>query len=291
MNKLFSLVILFSILSCGQNIKLEDEISLPSKIEETSGLLWNGNDLITHNDSGGKNKLYIVNSNTGDVIRSVKIKGIKNIDWEDITQDDTHIYIADTGNNSGNRTDLVIHKISKNDFYNNNEVEAEQIYFKYKHQKINSVFSGKNNFDCEAITIYNDQILLLSKNWSDYKTQVYLLPTKQGNYELSPISVIDVNCLITGVDYDIESNRLIATAYNEDYESFLIEFMDVLSRSASFKKINLTPVLDYVNQIEAIAFKNSNEVFITRENNKKKVQGTKYEHKEKLFLFDISNLQ
>ena len=37
----------------------------------------------------------------------------ENVDWEDITQDETHIYIADFGNNNGNRTDLKIYKILK----------------------------------------------------------------------------------------------------------------------------------------------------------------------------------
>ncbi|MGY5351372.1 hypothetical protein ACXGQW_02160 [Wenyingzhuangia sp. IMCC45533] len=289
MKYLYSLFILFSVLGSAQEVELVEKTSLPKKIKETSGLLWDGKNLITHNDSNGKAKLYVVDEKKGSIKRVVKVKGVKNIDWEDLAQDDTHIYIADTGNNSGYRSNLVIHKISKKDFYKGDEVVSEKIYFNYKNQQINNKSKGKNNFDCEAITICDNKILLMSKNWENYRTDVYTLPTLPGNYSIAPISTLKVNCLITGMDYHKESKKLVAIAYDKNQKSYLIEFDDIASGFNSFSKINLTPLLNDANQIEGVAFKDKNEVYITRERNSKKVKGHKYKHKEKLFLFKLKS--
>jgi len=74
---------------------------LPSNIVESSGAIIFNNRLITHNDSGGENKLFEVDLTTQQVARTVTISNATNIDWEDITQDDTFIYIGDFGNNNG----------------------------------------------------------------------------------------------------------------------------------------------------------------------------------------------
>jgi hypothetical protein len=49
--------------------------------------------------------------------KKIKLNGVKNNDWEELTQDKTHFYLGDFGNNaSGNRTDLTIYKIAKTHF-------------------------------------------------------------------------------------------------------------------------------------------------------------------------------
>ena len=78
---------------------------LPKSVSETSGLESYGNYLITHNDSGDKSKLYVISS-SGKKLIEIKINNIENNDWEDITSDSDHLYIADIGNNSGTRKNL-----------------------------------------------------------------------------------------------------------------------------------------------------------------------------------------
>ncbi len=83
-------------------------------IAETSGLVFFDNRLITHNDSGGMNALYEINTGTGNISRTVTIQNATNVDWEDICTDNDYIYIGDFGNNNGNRTNLKIYKVIEN---------------------------------------------------------------------------------------------------------------------------------------------------------------------------------
>ena len=52
----FILILLFNYSPIFSQIKIE-EITLPKKIKETSGLEYIGNNFITHNDSGDDPKL------------------------------------------------------------------------------------------------------------------------------------------------------------------------------------------------------------------------------------------
>lgn len=76
------------------------------KIDEASGIaasatlpgyFW------THNDSGGKNEVYLLDSK-GKLVSSVKLKGCFNRDWEDIAENigpggKHYVYVGDIGNN------------------------------------------------------------------------------------------------------------------------------------------------------------------------------------------------
>ena len=87
-------------------------IELPKKIDETSGLASFGDHFLTLNDSGGKATLYPFNKK-GERLGKHKIEGAINRDWEDIAQDSTHFYIADTGNNLATRKDLTIYIVNQ----------------------------------------------------------------------------------------------------------------------------------------------------------------------------------
>ena len=88
--------------------------SLPRVLNETSGLIFYKGLLWTINDSGGKNVVYGFDFN-GEIQHEIEIKDAKNNDWEEIAQDEKHIYIGDFGNNNGMRKDLKIYKIKKKD--------------------------------------------------------------------------------------------------------------------------------------------------------------------------------
>ncbi len=90
-------------------------IALPKAVEETSGLATVGEDFVTHNDSGDDALLYRINKQ-GELIDTYPILGAINRDWEDLAQDDSIYYIADTGNNHRKRKDLTIYRLTK-DFH------------------------------------------------------------------------------------------------------------------------------------------------------------------------------
>ena len=83
--------------------EIVSKIVLPKIINETSGLEFYNNNFITHNDSGGEPSLYVFNE-MGEVIETIGLDKnpdfeIENNDWEDITNDNEYLFVADTGNN------------------------------------------------------------------------------------------------------------------------------------------------------------------------------------------------
>ena len=138
---------------------LTEKFDLPKKVNETSGLIFYNNQIITHNDSGGKPKLYVLDTLNGRVVRTVTVLNAVNEDWEEIAQDNDDIYIGDFGNNRGSRRDLKIYKISKTDFLQNDTISAKTIDFSLSDQ-VNFDASKKNNFDIEAVVAVDDLSLI-----------------------------------------------------------------------------------------------------------------------------------
>ena len=125
--KNFYLLIVLILLSCSDKVSMQEfdsaeiikTIVLPKTINETSGLEFYNKNFITHNDSGDGPSLYVFNEN-GDLIKTLDLNKnsnfeIENNDWEDIASDDEYLFVADTGNNFGNRDNLNIIRISKKD--------------------------------------------------------------------------------------------------------------------------------------------------------------------------------
>ena len=130
---LFASFLLVTLSACTTNKLPEGAIELSKKIDETSGLASFENNFLTLNDSGGKPALYSFNAK-GDLLETHKIDGAINRDWEDIAQDSTHFYIADTGNNYATREDLTVYIVTR-DFKLKDSIKinyASQTNFKKK---------------------------------------------------------------------------------------------------------------------------------------------------------------
>ena len=287
MKLLAFLFLLYTPIMYSQSFMIKEKIKLSKKVEETSGIVLIDNEILTFNDSGGKPELYVINPKSGKIKRTIAIKNAKNVDWESITQDVDHVYIGDTGNNYGNRKNLVIYKIKKSDLKSDKSVIASKINFSYDDQTSFEIKKHNNNFDCESITIYKNKLLLFTKNWVNHRSNIYTIPVTEGTFVAKKTNVLNINCLLTSVDYNAATNSLIATAYNKEYEAFLILVKNFSLTSSSFIKMDLTPVLSYANQVEGVAWKNNNEIYITREASKKKLGKNKYTHKQKLLRITL----
>ena len=254
---LILLCALFSLVACTTAQLPEGAIELPKKIDETSGLASFGDYFLTFNDSGGKATLYPFNKK-GERLGKYKIEGAINRDWEDIAQDSTHFYIADTGNNYATRKDLTIYIVNQA-FKLEDSIRvnyASQTKFEKK---------KKNKYDAETLIAYGDSLLIFSKNRKSRKTQLYAFPKKAGSYSLEKLRSFEVNALITGGDYDAASRRLILTGYLPDYtqyifkaENFQLKQLEevVLERY----QLPLSPA-----QIEAVKILEDGSVWITSE--------------------------
>jgi hypothetical protein len=68
-----------------------------------------------HNDSGNPAALYAI-TREGELIREYAVDGAPNVDWEDLATDDAgHLYVADVGNNGGQRKEVHVYRIDEPD--------------------------------------------------------------------------------------------------------------------------------------------------------------------------------
>lgn len=239
---------------------------LENAVAETSGLIvWN-HQLWTHNDSGGSNEIFALDTIDGHIVNSIPLIGTVNNDWEEISQDKDFIYIGDFGNNiSGNRTNLKILRVSKNSILADSPI-IDTLHFSYPDQ-IDFTHLGVNStdFDCEAFVVSEDSIYLFTKQWISEKTSVYSLPKTPGTYVANYKSTLDVQGLITGSVY-LESRNLIALCgYSNTMQPFvylLYDFKDFEFSLANKRKIVLS--LPF-HQVEAITSTDGLKYYVSNE--------------------------
>ena len=247
-----------------ENAVILETIVLPKVINETSGLEIINEVFITHNDSGGEPSLYFFNLN-GEIINSIKLEEesfweIYNNDWEDITADKDYIFIADTGNNFGNRDNLNIIKVRTSDF----SVESK-IDISYEDQQT-FLPRPKHKYDAEALFLIEDKIAVLSKDRSNLFTDLYLID-KESNSKQALESKItyNVNSLITGGDYNKDMSLLALVSYNSRGNQFLILFENFNLDNLAEKKFRKFKIPLERAQIEAIKIIDNNTFWITSE--------------------------
>ena len=193
--------------------------ALPPELNENSGMIWYNGYLWTINDSGGDPFIFIVDTATGNIIRHIELSGAENVDWEEITQDESYVYVGDIGNNAGDRKDLRIYKISKSDLHKT-IVVPEIIEFGYADQTDYAPALYNTPFDCEAMISAGDTLYLFTKNWTGSHTSIYAIPAQQGNYMAANIGTLKVGGQITASSYTTGNKCLYLLGY-KDYIPFL----------------------------------------------------------------------
>jgi len=265
--KKIPLILLIVCFSCNEDsienyieAEILTTIELPKEINETSGLEIINNNFITHNDSGGNPILYEFNQE-GVIINRFNINdgsgyNLENVDWEDLGADGEYLYIADTGNNFGNRKDLKLITVDPS----SNFQAVNEISISYKDQE-SFLPKLRHKFDAEGLAIIDDQIALFSKDRDSLNTDIYFIPSNGG--PLSSINTFSVNALITGADYDKDLGLLALISYDSDGNQYIILFKNFNPKGKnSFKKFRIP--IDK-SQMESIKIINKNEFWITSE--------------------------
>ena len=248
-------------ISFPNNGAIELKYRLSDTIKESSGLIYMDNQLWTHNDSGNEAKLYQIDTNSGEILKTVTINNASNIDWEDISYDDNYIYIGDFGNNNGDRSDLKIYKIVRDELNTEDSIDAEVINFNYSDQ----TQLGDRDFDCEAMVVHKDKLYLFSKDWNDFQTRLYVLDTQAGTQTANYIESFNIQGLVTGATFNSELNTLLLSTYSTrlnvsiwSFSNFNNNFFDGES-----KQLILTPPLQA--QVEGITFIDNNHLYLSSE--------------------------
>ena len=231
---------------------------LHEDLHESSGLVYWDGSLWTHNDSRD-NTLYRVDPASGKISGKVILAGEENTDWEDMAQDRDHIYIADVGNNSGSRKDLHILRIAKNSL-GKGKPDIDRISFTYEGQEDFTSRPQLTDFDCEAMLVQRGEIFLFTKEWITAGTSVYTLPASPGHHVARKVASYQVDGLITGADVSADGSRIILCGYTALIQPFLYILEDPSGGSLQRIPLNLP-----YHQVEGIAIKSANEVFLTNE--------------------------
>jgi len=243
--------------------------TLASAVNESSGLLYTGGSVWTHNDSGNPAVLFRVDSTSGQVLQQVSISNFTNTDWEDLAASAQYVYIGDFGNNNGDRRDLRILRVAKSDLgASATTATAQAVNFSYPDQTDFTPRSNAHDFDCEAFFFANDSLHLFTKNWVDLQTRYYTVPATPGTHVAHLKGTFNVNGLVTAADLNPAGSTAALLGYNATNGT---TFMWLLSgfQAAGYLKANKRrielPSALLIGQGEGMCFVKNGRIFISNE--------------------------
>jgi len=183
------------------------------KLREASGLaksslypaiLW------SHNDSENPPQIFALDT-AGRVLRVFEVQGAENVDWEDIATDpEGNLYIADTGDNSRERSSVTVYRIHEPDPYSPRaSAKVEGIY--------RLQYPGGKRFDAEAVYWRDGYIYLLNKTRSFLDaTTVYRFRVSTATDEAATLEPVDSRNdlhVVTAADYSRPLGRMAFLSY------------------------------------------------------------------------------
>jgi len=142
----------------------QTDFILPSELSEISGLEKLTDSLLVAINDGGNEPLIYVLDFTGKIIAKKEVANATNIDWEALAIDQKYVYIGDFGNNLNERKDLCIYRISRNSILNEEPLIAEKMTIHYREQNQFPPEQASRYFDAEAMTFFEGQLWVFTKN-------------------------------------------------------------------------------------------------------------------------------
>ena len=168
---------------------------MPRYINETSGLEYYKDYLVTHNDSGNEPVIYYLDRE-GRFSFKRSFDSLTNHDWEDLTSDKDFLYIADMGNNFDTRKNLQIVKVPIDPKID----KTEFINFYYPEQS-EFEFRLSSMYDAEGLISIDDYLLIFTKNRAKKITEIYKISKSPGSQIAEKIGSLDIQSIVTGADY------------------------------------------------------------------------------------------
>lgn len=258
---------------------------LGTALREISGMTYFKGKILALNDGGNGNKLYMLDTTSGNILQTITVAGAGNYDWEEISQDSSYIYVGDVGNNTtGNRKDLKFYKIDKTAFIDGPETytipatAVQVINFSYPDQTDFTAAPNNTKFDCEAFVIRHNKIHLFTKNWKGGYSVHYSLPVEAGTYVATRLDSLKTDeLMITGASLGADDEILLTAYYvvssaplSATFALFLIfdfDHTDYFFNTGNKRKFTMAGLLDAnaAGQIEAVCFVNATHGFISNE--------------------------
>jgi hypothetical protein len=283
-NKLFHLrmplsatAISFFLLACIPKedplfrLTLDSNQTLPSLLQENSGMTQAGDLIWFLNDGGNEPALYGYDIEQQELVRTIVINHTVNTDWEDLTQYGSTVYIGNFGNNeAGNRTDLSITLINRTDLISGADTiePTGTIHYTYEDQlNYDPWVANTTPFDCEAFIATDDSLYLFAKDWQNQRTRVYSLSNEPGTQVAKVRAEWNVSGLITSAAWDPGLQKLYLLGYTDlPYMPFLWVMSGFSPSDLSYTEAKRTDFSGFLGvQVESIMVASNGQIYISNE--------------------------
>ena len=235
------------------------KIELPRYINETSGLEYYKDYLVTHNDSGNEPVIYYLDRE-GRFSFKRSFDSLTNHDWEDLASDKDFLYIADMGNNFDIRKNLQIVKVPIDPKIN----KTEFINFYYPEQS-EFEFRLSSMYDAEGLISIDDYLLIFTKNRAKKITEIYKISKSPGSQIAEKIGSLDCQSIVTGADYNKNLKLLVLTATVSFEEYYILKLENFDPKKPINYEINMYEIPLEKTQVESIKIIDKNTFWVTSE--------------------------
>lgn len=203
------------------NLKKYKIAVLSDSLRESSGLTNIDGRLFSFNDSGNTSEIFEIKAGSSYIEKTFQT-GLKNIDWEAITNDSENFYVGEFGNNLGTRKDLKVYQIP----FRNDSVIVDSIKtipFFFPEQTDFTPKNINNNFDAEAMIFLDGNIHLFTKEWITNTVSHYLIDKNlTENQPAQKLESFDTRFVVT--DASFFENKLYVVGYTKNASVYLMIF-------------------------------------------------------------------
>lgn len=242
---------------------------LSSEIAETSGLLClDDGKFLTLNDSGNPPVLFQLDA-MGRILSRIATTA-NNQDWEALALHQGELWIADIGNNAGQRTSLQLYHTQLAETVPE-ALSVDTLTVQYPQVALTKAMPYQHDLDAEALVSTGEQLLLFSKNWLGMQSQVYVVDTKTRTSVLKPVgSTTALPGLITDAAYSAQHRVFVIAGYQNfrlNPLTFILSgdfspFLAVLD--AQFRLITSVPI-ETGGQLEAVCLDQEHNIWLSQE--------------------------
>ncbi|MEL7221626.1 MAG: T9SS type A sorting domain-containing protein, partial [Bacteroidota bacterium] len=168
----------------------------------------------------------------------------------------------------GNRTDLVIHRLRWEDYWQSDTVTTERIEFNYAEQTSFESALQMHPFDAEALLATNDALYLFTKDWTNFnESKVYRIPKEPSSYTIAAIDSISTTGLLTGLTYHEAEQKLLFVGYNL-ITAFVMELSTVDFNDLSTASVRIWNLpIEGSFKTEAISYQDERFAYVSKERN------------------------
>lgn len=220
--------------------------------------------LYAHNDSGDTARVFLLNP-SGQTVATITLQGAYARDWEDIALSGNEVFVADIGDNIGNRDAVQIYRFAEPDL---DPQKLEQLLV-VKPQVSAFRFPGAAR-DAETLLLApNGRVHILSKEKggsslfvADFKNHKTRNLKRIGNkIEFGAVGVFTK--LATGGDFSPDGRKLVVTTYAQLYEWQLPAPFDASTLAHLKPQIRALPAL---KQCESVCYSaDGTQIFVSSE--------------------------